>query len=215
MAEYVEKYVDYVDAAVAKASDTIRDSLSSSPWIPDMIRPQKPPPPPKAVALPSSTYERVQDWVSRHKVLTGLIVLTTGTVLYRSYKKSRYCRRTRRAKRAKYGRRVEVVVIAGSPTLPLTRSLSLDMERRGFIVFVVCGGVEDEILVQNLSRHDIRPLTVDITDVSTPSPQAFAIRKLNAEMYSLPMQESLSSGSRISSRSVVRRALVQNLTISC
>ena len=57
------------------------------------------------------------------------------------------------------------MVIAGSPTLPLTKSLALDMERRGFIVFIVCNAVEDESMVSNLSRPDIRPLSIDITDV--------------------------------------------------
>jgi hypothetical protein len=62
---------------------------------------------------------------------------------------------------------MEVVVIAGSPSLPLTRSLSLDMERKGFIVFIVCNCVEDEMAVQNLSRPDIRALSIDTTDVRT------------------------------------------------
>jgi len=59
-----------------------------------------------------------------------------------------------------------VVVLAGSPTLPLTRSLSLDLERKGFVVFIVCNTIEDEMMVQNLARPDVRPLTIDITDVS-------------------------------------------------
>jgi hypothetical protein len=69
---------------------------------------------------------------------------------------------------------MDVVVIAGSPALPLTRSLSLDLERKGFIVFVVSNSHEDEIMVQNLARPDIRPLSIDITDVRSPS-LAFAI----------------------------------------
>lgn len=59
-----------------------------------------------------------------------------------------------------------MVVLAGSPTLPLTRSLSLDLERKGFVVFIVCNTIEDEMMVQNLARPDVRPLTIDITDVS-------------------------------------------------
>lgn len=58
-----------------------------------------------------------------------------------------------------------MVVIAGLATLPLTKSLALDMERRGFIVYVVCNAVEDEDTVSALARPDIRPLTVDTTDV--------------------------------------------------
>jgi hypothetical protein len=64
---------------------------------------------------------------------------------------------------------MEVVVIAGSPALPLTRSLSLDLERKGFIVYIVASSHEDEAMVQSLARPDIQPLSIDITDVSIPS----------------------------------------------
>ena len=60
-------------------------------------------------------------------------------------------------------------MIAGSPSLPLTKSLALDMERKGFIVYVVCSATEDQTLVQSLSRPDIRPLSIDTTDVSAAS----------------------------------------------
>ena len=56
-------------------------------------------------------------------------------------------------------------VIIGPPTAPLTRSLALDLERRGFIVYVVVNAVEDEQLVHNESRVDIRPLLLDIGNV--------------------------------------------------
>lgn len=115
-----------------------------------------------------TTLEQIQDWVVRHKVLTGVVVVVVGYVSYKTVKKSKLLRKSRRAKRARNGGRLEVVVIAGSPTLPLTKSLSLDMERRGFIVYIVCGTMEDEVMVQNLSRPDIKPLTIDITDVSQP-----------------------------------------------
>jgi hypothetical protein len=75
-------------------------------------------------------------------------------------------RKKRRAKKASNGARLEVVVVAGPPSEPITRSISLDLERRGFIVYVVCNTIEDEVLVQNESRPDIRPLMIDIVDVS-------------------------------------------------
>jgi hypothetical protein len=52
--------------------------------------------------------------------------------------------------------------------LPLTKSLALDMERKGFIVYIVCSASEDQNMVQSLSRPDIRPLSIDTTDVSLP-----------------------------------------------
>lgn len=132
-----------------------------------MVRPRgrPPPPPPTSFSISSSAYERAQDWVSRHKLLTGLVVMTTGLLVYRGYKKGKHSRKTRRARRARNGGRLEVVVIAGDPKLPLTRSLSLDLERRGFIVYIACNNLDDEAMVQNLSRPDVRPLGIDITDV--------------------------------------------------
>lgn len=144
---------------------TVRDALSSSTWIPDSIRPTptRRDIPVEIIAL--TRYEQLRDWVSRNKVITAAVVVVFGAVTYKCYKISKLGRKTRRAKRARNGGRLEVVVIAGSPTLPLTRSLSLDMERRGFIVFVVCNAFEDESLVHSMSRPDIRPLTIDATDV--------------------------------------------------
>ena len=136
------------------------------PWLPDSVRPA--PPKPAVADVAASRLEQVQDWMARHKILTGVIVLACGTVIFKGYKKSRSLRKSRRAKRARNGGRTEVVVIAGSPTLPLTKSLSLDMERRGFIVYVVCNAAEDEAMVHALSRPDIKPLAIDTTDVSCP-----------------------------------------------
>lgn len=64
------------------------------------------------------------------------------------------------------------MVVAGDPKLPLTRSLSLDLERRGFIVYIACNTLDDEAMVQNLSRPDVRPLGIDITDVGLDLPPA-------------------------------------------
>lgn len=131
-----------------------------------MVRPRgRPPPSPAALSISSSAYERAHDWISRHRLLTGLVVLTTGVLVYRGYKKGKHSRKTRRARRARNGGRLEVVVVAGDPKLPLTRSLSLDLERRGFIVYIACNTLDDEAMVQNLSRPDVRPLGIDITDV--------------------------------------------------
>ena len=77
-------------------------------------------------------------------------------------------RKKRRAKKASNGARLEVVVVAGSPSEPLVRSISLDLERRGFIVYIVCNTIEEEILVGNGSRQDIKPLMIDIVDVCLP-----------------------------------------------
>ncbi|ORY70250.1 uncharacterized protein BCR38DRAFT_455075 [Pseudomassariella vexata] len=165
---YSTEVADYVDQSVDKVADTLRDSLASAPWLPDWmpeyIKPKAPSRPPPVTIVPMTTCERVQDFVQRHKILTGVMVVAVGYVTYKTVQTRKLSRKTRRAKRARNGGRLEVVVIAGSPTLPLTKSLSLDMERRGFIVYIVCSSIDEELLVQNLSRPDIKPLALDITD---------------------------------------------------
>lgn len=147
-------------------SNIIRDALSSQDWLPQSARPRPRPPPPKAVnPISTSVLNQTYEWVSKNKILTGAIVLFSGGVIYYVVK-GRSGRKKRRAKRAGNGARLEVVIIAGSPSEPITRSISLDLERRGFIVYVVCNTVEEEVLVQNESRADIRPLMIDIVDVS-------------------------------------------------
>lgn len=169
-----------LDRHVDKLAEQVRETLAAQDWIPDMVRPRGRPQPPPA-ALSSSAYERAQDWASRHKLLTGLVVLTAGALAYRGYKKSKYCRKTRRARRARNGGRLEVVVVAGDPKLPLTRSLSLDLERRGFIVYIACNTLDDEAMVQNLSRPDVRPLGIDITDVWLIPKDIISILRLDTD----------------------------------
>ncbi|CCC08062.1 unnamed protein product [Sordaria macrospora k-hell] len=160
---YSEDVAHIVNDNVDKIAESVRYTLANSQWVPEQIRPRLPPPAPLAEAS-ISLYDRVEGWVLRNKVLTTAIVLATGTVLYRSYTVNAYLRKTRRARRARSGGRMDVVVIAGSPNLPLTRSVALDLERKGFVVFIVSSGPEDDVSIQNLARPDIRPLGVDTTD---------------------------------------------------
>ncbi|KAI8277683.1 UPF0744 protein [Colletotrichum sp. SAR11_240] len=161
--KYTDDFASIVNPHVEKAADALKETLATAEWVPDALRPQPPvhSSPIEVIAL--TRFEKVSDWVSKHKILTGAFVAVIGVVSYQQYNR-RYNRKVRRAKRARNGGRQEVVVIAGSPSLPLTRSLSLDFERRGFIVYIVCNAEEDEHMVQNLKRPDILPLTIDTTD---------------------------------------------------
>ncbi|KAL6413714.1 DUF1776 domain protein [Ilyonectria robusta] len=194
---YSDDVAQFVDLNVDRAADVVRETLAATPWIPDMIRPAATVKPVVTVVT-LSKFERIQGWVVRHRILTGVIVVICGTVAYRGYRTSQYMsKKLRRAKRARNGGRVEVVVIAGSPTLPLTKSLSLDMERRGFIVYIVCNAAEDESMVHALSRPDIRPLSIDTTDPPSAgaaierfalflqSPQALAGAKMKPNQLTL------------------------------
>lgn len=101
----------------------------------------------------------------RHKILATIAVLFAGSLSYRIVRGMISARKYRRAKRAKNGARCEVIVIAASPALPVTQSLALDLEKRGFVLYIVCGSAEDEQAVRHMSRPDIKPLSIDITDV--------------------------------------------------
>lgn len=163
IANYVEQHVD-------KAAATLRETLSAAEWIPEAARPRGPPRAParlaSSVALPVGLYSRIHDWVLKNKVLTGTFVIGLGASIYMVQRRKAIYYRKRRAKRASNGARMEVVVIAGSISEPIVRSLALDLERRGFVVFVVCDDVQEELLVQNEARSDIRPLMIDVSEVS-------------------------------------------------
>ncbi|KAI9770285.1 MAG: hypothetical protein M1840_003444 [Geoglossum simile] len=154
---------DSIDRHFEAVAVMIREALSSSDWLPESTRPSPPripaPPPP-----PIGYYGHVQDWLLRNKALATLALMSLGYVGFFMYRRRRAYGRKRRARRASNGARREVVVIAGSPNDPITRTLSLDLERRGFIVYVVVSTVEEEQMVRNESRVDIRPLNVDIVD---------------------------------------------------
>ncbi|CAM1504360.1 Fc.00g019510.m01.CDS01 [Cosmosporella sp. VM-42] len=196
---YSDDVAEFIDHNVDRAADVVRESLASSKWIPEQMRPKAPVKPPVSV-VSLSRLERVQDWVMKHKILTGIIVVACGTVVYKGYRESRMCKKTRRAKRARNGGRTEVVVIAGSPTLPLTKSLALDMERRGFIVYIVCNTAEDESMVQALARPDVRPLGIDTTD---PPNAGAAI-----ERFALYLQSPQAPGPKMKPNQLTLKAVI-------
>ncbi|KIH89451.1 hypothetical protein SPBR_06994 [Sporothrix brasiliensis 5110] len=171
---YSGEIAQYVDSNFDRAADMLREQLASAPWIPEQVKIYLPKPRSSttmelASKADMSFYERVQDWLVRHKILATVAVLFAGTLSYRAVRRSISARKYRRAKRAKNGARCEVVVIAASPALPVTQSLALDMERRGYMVYIVCGSAEDEQAVRHMSRPDIKPLSIDITDTAAAS----------------------------------------------
>jgi len=54
-------------------------------------------------------------------------------------------------------------VIAGSPHDPMVKSISSDLERRGYIVYITVSSTEEEHVVQSENRIDIRALGLDLT----------------------------------------------------
>jgi hypothetical protein len=194
---YSSQVADYVDKHLERASNALREALSTAPWLPESARP-RPPPPPRSLAesaASASMLARVQDWVSTNKIKVALGLVSIGGVAYVLIRQKRH-RKKRRAKKAGNGARLEVVVVAGSPSEPITRSISLDLERRGFIVYVVCNTIEEEVLVHNESRPDVKPLMIDIVDVSfSGSPASFCSNLPSARVPMPPSSDLRNSSS--------------------
>jgi NAD(P)-dependent dehydrogenase (short-subunit alcohol dehydrogenase family) len=99
-----------------------------------------------------------------------------GTIFY--YIKSKDAKRKRRARRSQSGARTDVVVVAGAVANPLTSALYLDLERRGFVVYVLCPTAEDEHFVRSQSRVDLLPLPLDLLDPFTAQSQLARFQNL-------------------------------------
>lgn len=152
---------DATDAHFASVAGYVRRHLPEN-WLPQHSRPPPPPPPPHP--LTNAYMQRLQDWVSQNRALTAAVVAFIGTGGLLLWRENKNYNRKRRARRASNGARKEVVVIAGPPNSPIVRSLSLDLERRGFIVYIVCSNMDEEQQVLSESRVDVRPLHLDIVD---------------------------------------------------
>lgn len=145
-------------------------------WIPQTLQPPPPPPPPRS--LPVTAWRRIETWVSHNRALTAAVVAFVGTgATFLILQKLSYGRR-RKARRAANNARTEIVVLVGSS--PLTTSLALDLERRGFIVYMITGSTEDEQHVRNFSRVDILPLTLDLSYPEAAHDQIQRLRRLLA-----------------------------------
>ena len=115
--------------------------------------------------MPQSYLAKVQEWLLKNRAITAAVVAFIGTGSFIIWRQRRHYRQRRRAKRAANGARTEVVVLAGSPLSPLTRTLSLDLERRGFVVYIPVSTLSEEQAIRSEMRADIHPLQLDITSV--------------------------------------------------
>lgn len=111
----------------------------------------------------SSIWTRGIAWADRNRALAAGIAafLVTGMVgVYVTRGKRR-----RKARKAINGSKKEAVVLAGPPHSPLTKSISLDLEKRGFVVYVLVTSLEEERIVRSEAKADIVPLHFDVSEV--------------------------------------------------
>jgi Fungal family of unknown function (DUF1776) len=116
----------------------------------------------------SQTYiSQTANWISRHKALTAAVVAFVGTGGVLVWHQKREKGRRRRARRAANGARKEVVVVAGEVGSLLLRSLIADLEKRGFVVYVIVKSIEEEDAIREEAKGkgDVRPFLVDVNEV--------------------------------------------------
>ncbi|KLJ05896.1 hypothetical protein EMPG_10678 [Blastomyces silverae] len=169
--KYSSQVADSVNEHVDHLAVTVRDVLARQSWLPPAVKPLGKSAAKRTVSLPpQSILDRAQAWVSRNRAWTAAIVAFVGTGALLVYGSKRLSTKKRKARRAGNGARKEIIVIAGSPHEPMTRSVANDLERRGFIVFITVASSEEESAVRAEGREDIRPLWLDLTTTpSTPS----------------------------------------------
>ncbi|KAK7729517.1 hypothetical protein SLS57_002004 [Botryosphaeria dothidea] len=177
--KFTGEVADATDRHFESVASSIKETLSTTTWLPASARPS--PPTRVTPRAPTGLIERVQDWVSHNRAIAAAVIAFVGTGAVVMYQQKKSYTRKRRARRASNGARREVIVIAGPPSSPITKSLSLDLERRGFIVYVVVNSPEEEEIVQKESRVDIRPLLLDIVD---PLNAQYTIERFNNTLLS-------------------------------
>ncbi|QDS67859.1 hypothetical protein FKW77_007667 [Venturia effusa] len=152
---------DAVDQQIDSFASSIRSVFTSSSWLPESIKP--PPPPPRYLPVNKTYIRAVAEWIVRHKAITAafLAFVSTGGVLvwHKRIEKSK----RRRARRTNTGARKDVVVVTGEVGSLLLRSLIVDLEKRGFIVYVIVKNIEEEDAIREEAegKADVRPFLID------------------------------------------------------
>lgn len=197
IAHYGSRVADYIEKHTNSIASDIRDAIDSSSWLPASLRkaapngghsffPQAPPP-------PQTFIEKTTAFISRNRTAIAVVLAFAGTTFVLVRRSRKEHSRKRRAKKLRGGGKKEIVVLACSSFHdPLTKSLALDLERRGYIVYITVSTTEEDSLIQSESRPDVRPLWIDLT--STTSNPLVDIHP-NLE----PIKELLSKSTRSSS----------------
>ncbi|KAF3902152.1 hypothetical protein ABW21_db0205573 [Orbilia brochopaga] len=160
--------MDEADKHFDAIAANVRERTQDSGWIPGSLsrRPPPPPPPPSADARLGSrgVGAAVWGWAREHKwLVAGVVAVIVGSGVV-MVKRRRQKGKRRKALKAANGARKEVVVIHGQPHDPVVKSTAHDLERRGFIVYIAVSSHDDEQVVLNEGKADIKPLQIDILD---------------------------------------------------
>lgn len=175
IATYSNDLADTVERNFDQAARSVRLAVHTTPWIPTSIKATLPPLPPPSqqphsTSFPLSYLAWLHDWVNQHHGLTAAAVAFVGTSTFFAWRqRRRWVRRTRRrACRAANGAKTELVVLAGSPFSPLVRALAVELERKGFLVYVPVSSMEEEGAVAEWRVADVHALSFDLASVGIP-----------------------------------------------
>ena len=94
------------------------------------------------------------------------------------YVHNRRHHKKRRAKKSRSGARTDVVVVAGAVANPLTSAVYLDLERKGFVVYVAANTTEDEHYIRSQMRTDLLPLSLNLVNPFSARDQMVQFRNL-------------------------------------
>ncbi|KAJ6260716.1 hypothetical protein Dda_4945 [Drechslerella dactyloides] len=162
--------MDQADKHFDAIASSLREKTQDANWMSlpgSFSKRAPPPPPPPAVDVHAGTRGfggAVCRWVGEHRwLVAGMVAIVVGGGVV-MVKRRRQRGRRRKALKAGNGARKEVVVIHGQPHDPLVKSTAHDLERRGFIVYIAVSSHDDEQVVLNEGKADIKPLQIDILD---------------------------------------------------
>ena len=164
----LNSFTESVEAHFESVARSLQDTFRATTWLPDSMKPRPPKPSarfPTIVSRPNGYFAASRSLISEHRAVSAAVVAFIGTGAFIVWRRRRADRAKRRAKRAKNGARTEVVIVSSSPHSQMAKSLSLDLERRGFIVYIPASSLAEEQMIQGMSRADIRALNLDITSV--------------------------------------------------
>lgn len=188
---YGSRIADYIEKHSNTLAADIREAIDHASWLPESLKPARParffavPPPP-----PQGAYDKTITFISRNRTAIAVVLAFAGTTGYLVHRSRRAHAKKRRAKKLPNGAKKEIVVLACSTFHdPLTRSLAVDLERRGYIVYVTVSSTEEDSLVNQEGKADLRPIWIDVTS-TVPNPAYDTHPDLE------PIRELLSKSSR-------------------
>ena len=164
--DFGNRVADFIEEQSNTLASQIRNVAESASWIPESVRP-----PVREVSHVHGAQVPAQgivgkfgSWISRNRTAVAVVLAFTGTTAALVYRQRKNYTRRRRARRGRNGKKVEIVVLACSSFHhPYTRSLALDLDRRGYIVYITVSSEEDDRLVRSEGKLDIKPLRMDFS----------------------------------------------------